>query len=278
MPFFSVIIPTYNRADKIPRAISSVLNQIFPDFELIIIDDGSTDGTRTVIQEFSDSRLKYYYQENKERSAARNLGIAKAIGQYICFLDSDDEFLPNYLNELHAFLKSNDFPLALIKSIPAIKRQDGIVDYQSDFPNKEHANPDWFIKTYSPVCSICVSSEILKQERFDTTLRYAEDTNLWVRILLKHQLLFAPVKSCLIHVAPEEKVDLKLHYEYIQSFSKTFKIPGVKQLFDNTQLDFLFLKRLNWIKAISKSQRKFSSYLRATFIELLFKIGFIRFY
>ncbi|MCS6985063.1 MAG: glycosyltransferase family 2 protein, partial [Leptospiraceae bacterium] len=81
MPFFSVILPTYNRASWLPRSIQSVLDQKFQDFELIIVDDGSTDNTREVVAHFSDPRIKYYYKENQERSAARNFGIRKASGQ-----------------------------------------------------------------------------------------------------------------------------------------------------------------------------------------------------
>ena len=91
-PFFSVVIPTYNRANMISGAIQSVLEQTFKNFELIIIDDGSTDQTAHVIAGFSDERIKYNYQQNTERSQARNNGIKIASGRYICFLDSDDQY------------------------------------------------------------------------------------------------------------------------------------------------------------------------------------------
>ncbi|MCB0164573.1 MAG: glycosyltransferase family 2 protein [Anaerolineae bacterium] len=103
-PFFSVIIPTFNRADVVFRAIQSILNQTFEDFELIIIDDGSTDNTRDIIQAIDDPRLRYVYQENKGVSAARNRGASVARGQILTFLDSDDEALPEWLECFaHAF-------------------------------------------------------------------------------------------------------------------------------------------------------------------------------
>ena len=95
--FFSVIIPTYNRAGLIGKAIDSVLAQTFADWELLIIDDGSTDNTRQIVEAYTDRRVKYIYQENAERSAARNNGVAQAAGKYICFLDSDDYCLPDRL-------------------------------------------------------------------------------------------------------------------------------------------------------------------------------------
>ena len=93
----SVIIPTYNRAYLISRAINSVLNQTYQDFEIIIVDDGSTDNTEEVIKEFQekDERIKYIrHKNNKGEAAARNTGIKAAKNEYISFQDSDDESFP----------------------------------------------------------------------------------------------------------------------------------------------------------------------------------------
>ena len=88
----TVVIPTYNRAHLIKDAVESVLNQTYQDFELIVIDDGSTDNTREVLAIYKD-KLRYIYQENQGRSAARNHGIKLAQGEYIAFLDSSDYFI-----------------------------------------------------------------------------------------------------------------------------------------------------------------------------------------
>lgn len=96
-PFFSVIIPCYNRGHLITETIRSVLAQTETDFEIIVIDDGSTDDTKNVVQSISDSRIHYYYQENAERGAARNKGVRESGGRYITFLDSDDRFFPHHL-------------------------------------------------------------------------------------------------------------------------------------------------------------------------------------
>ncbi|WP_027420907.1 glycosyltransferase family 2 protein [Crocinitomix catalasitica] len=97
MPFFTVIIPTYNRAHIIGETINSVINQSFQDFELLIIDDGSTDDTRATIATYTDNRIKYIYQENGERGKARNTGVKNAKGKYVFFLDSDDLIYPQHL-------------------------------------------------------------------------------------------------------------------------------------------------------------------------------------
>lgn len=96
-PIFSVVIPAYNRQTTIIRSIESVLNQTFKDFEIIVVDDGSTDNTYQLVNELSDSRIKYIKQINSGATSARNNGIMHSQGQYISFLDSDDEWFPNML-------------------------------------------------------------------------------------------------------------------------------------------------------------------------------------
>ena len=93
-PLVSVIIPTYNRKHVLTKAIQSVINQTYQSLELLIIDDGSTDGTEKAVKEFSDSRIRYFrYECNMGVAAARNVGVKEATGEYIAFLDSDDEWL-----------------------------------------------------------------------------------------------------------------------------------------------------------------------------------------
>ena len=97
MSVVSVIVPTYNRARMVVESVESVLAQSFSDFEVIVVDDGSTDTTREVISAFTDDRIHYIYQDNRGRSAARNRGIEASEGEYLAFLDSDDLFLPEKL-------------------------------------------------------------------------------------------------------------------------------------------------------------------------------------
>lgn len=99
-PSVSVIIPTYNREHTIGLAIRSVLEQTFQDFEIIVVDDNSTDGTRGIIEGFRDPRIRYLrHEQNRGAAGARNTGISGARGDYLAFLDSDDEWLPHKLDE-----------------------------------------------------------------------------------------------------------------------------------------------------------------------------------
>lgn len=99
MSKFTVVIPTYNRANFIAGTIQSVLNQEYQNFEIIVVDDGSTDNTEEIVQSISDKRLIYHKKENGERAKARNRGTQLASGDYINFLDSDDTLYPNHLSE-----------------------------------------------------------------------------------------------------------------------------------------------------------------------------------
>src|SRR5262245_59634926 len=103
MPRVSVVLPTFNRADTIVRAIRSVVTQTFTDWELIVIDDGSTDGTSILLANL-DPRVIVIRQENRVFTEARNAGIRASRSEYIAFIDSDDEFLPHHLELCAAFL------------------------------------------------------------------------------------------------------------------------------------------------------------------------------
>lgn len=109
MTFFSIIIPTYNRANYLSEVINSILKQSFNKFELLIIDDGSTDNTKEIIGSYikKDSRIKYLHQENSERGAARNKGIKEATGNYLVFFDSDDVMHSNHLEVLYENIIKN---------------------------------------------------------------------------------------------------------------------------------------------------------------------------
>ncbi|MDD8017657.1 MAG: glycosyltransferase family 2 protein [Bacteroidota bacterium] len=102
----SIIICTYNRAALLPRAIQSVLKQTFADWELIVVDDGSTDNSHEIVLNFlsNDSRIKYFYHHNRGLAEARNVGLRLALGEYITFLDSDDEYAPHHIAKRQTYL------------------------------------------------------------------------------------------------------------------------------------------------------------------------------
>src|SRR3569832_1411270 len=107
-PFFSVVIPVYNRADVLGEALTSVLAQGEQDFEIVVADDGSKDNPAAVIDRLGDPRIRIVRQENRGGGAARNLGIDNALGRFIAFLDSDDVFLPTHLAVMRRLLENTE--------------------------------------------------------------------------------------------------------------------------------------------------------------------------
>ena len=113
----SVILCTYNRAQLLARAIRSVLAQTYLSFELIVVDDGSTDNIQELVGQFNDQRIRYLaHQRNKGLSAARNTGLHQAIGKYVAFIDSDDEWEENKLEKQMAFLADKPTPIFIFST------------------------------------------------------------------------------------------------------------------------------------------------------------------
>jgi len=125
-PQVSVVLPTYNRARTLPRAIKSVLNQSYDEYELVIVDDGSTDNTDDVVRRFTDDRITYVkFEKNRGQNAARNRGIAEATGEYVSFLDSDDELLETHLESVTARLESTSQSIAGVCTAYEIITEEG---------------------------------------------------------------------------------------------------------------------------------------------------------
>jgi glycosyltransferase involved in cell wall biosynthesis len=191
MPFFSIIIPTYNRAELIKPTLDSVLSLSYQYWECTVVDDGSTDHTKEVVQAYceKDDRFQYVYQENAERSAARNKGIRHSKGAWVCFLDSDDLYEPTYLEELHNFISENTIPSLIISDFSIL--QDTTRKNQ-DIPLIDERNlADWLFAYPVSPSRVCVHRDILKEFTFREDICIVEDTVLWVSISTKypvHQL------------------------------------------------------------------------------------------
>jgi glycosyltransferase involved in cell wall biosynthesis len=184
-PRFSIIIPTFNRAFFLQRSINSVISQLYDDWELIIVDDGSTDNTHEIVTAFQDRRIRYIYQQNSERSAARNNGILNARGEWICFLDSDDYYLPNHLQTFNDFVTQNNLePSFLISG--GFEEINGALIKKKLFDNSRGEHPSKFIlrETNITPISVCIHRSCFEHHKFSETYKksYWEDTHLWIRL------------------------------------------------------------------------------------------------
>ena len=187
MAAVSVIIPTFNRAEKTARAVTSVLYQRFKDYEIIVVDDGSEDETEKALHPFKD-RIRYVIHEtNQGVSAARNTGIEASTGPLIAFLDSDDYWLPDKLDVQTAFFSKN--PHAMICQTEETWIRNG----RRVNPGKRHLKPSGHIFEPSLVlCLVSPSAVMLKRALlhevgvFDEDLPACEDYDLWLRIACRY--------------------------------------------------------------------------------------------
>lgn len=196
----SIIMPTYNRANTISRAIKSIINQTYDDLELIIVDDGSVDNTKEVISEFDDKRIKYIYQKNSGACSARNAGIKISKGKYIAFLDSDDEWNINKLEKQIKFIEEKNAKVVFCNYFyeKAGKIQVAINKLKKDYL----INLDLLDKNYITTGALFIEKElIIKKGMFDEDMPRYQDWELVLRLSNDNKIYFQ--NECL----------LTLHYQ-----------------------------------------------------------------
>ncbi|MBK8805292.1 MAG: glycosyltransferase [Bacteroidales bacterium] len=209
-PYFSIILPSYNRANFIKKAISSVLQQQFRSWELIVVDDGSVDNTFEVVSSFTDSRIVYVWQNNQERSAARNNGINAAKGEYICFLDSDDEFLPMHLQGLYDFISKHQIKEAFFFTNLCLKQNETIKEIEACWPSHFHDIAFFFSSNIGIIpARWCVHHTIFKKHLFNPNLNISEDVELGVRIVNDFPIIHVNQHSVLYVLHDDNTTNLK---------------------------------------------------------------------
>lgn len=209
---FSIIIPTYNRAQFLPKAIESCLRQEYSNFELIVVDDGSTDDTQAVVDRYTDPRIVYIHTHNVERGAARNLGILKSTGDYVTFLDSDDIYYPDYLQVAKAFIINNHYPKFFHQAFEIVDEQ-GLVLQKKISPKPE----DILLGNYLACMGVFLKSEIAKTNLFNENriLAGSEDYELWLRIYAQHGILISD-KVCSIMISHTKRSELNIKCDKLQ--------------------------------------------------------------
>lgn len=297
---FSVVIPLYNKEKCIANTIQSVLDQTFADFEIIVVNDGSTDNGLSIVQSFEDDRITIIHKPNGGVSSARNQGIKEAKYEWIAFLDADDFWDPNYLKEMESLIR--DFPEASIfgcaigncsavkqpiidLSLPPLYR--GIIQHYF-----QHARSTFLFSSSSVVVS---KNAILTIGGFDERIHMGEDIDVWYRINMKFKSAF--YNKVLSHYnldAPNRAMNKKREFtksywcytskykefeienEEFQKFINWYRCRGILDLFQHYEINNFIMKDYMATINIDRIPLKWKIYCKSPFyfkkiIAILYK-------
>ena len=243
-PFFTIVIPTYNRANLIAKTIESVIAQTFTRYEVIIVDDGSTDNTNEVVLPFLNNSITYIKKENAERAVARNFGTKRAKGKYINWLDSDDLMLTNHLQVVYDFLQKNNFPAVIHTGFRHEDDRGHILEVRNKLPLKMG---EQLLKANNFSCNnVIVKKETALANLFieDRGLSASEDYNLWIRLAAQQPVLCCNTVTVVVVNHENRSVfTMRNRDVLINRFERllqyTVNDPAVKKT---------FASKLNWFK------------------------------
>lgn len=210
MPYFTAVIPLYNKRNYITDTLKSVLAQTFSDYEVIVVDDVSTDDSLTIAQQVQDSRIRFIsHEKNKGLSASRNTGIRSAQAEYIAFLDADDIWQPQFLETIHGLIQK--YPEAGLFATKYDELHPGGVVIEHPFPINNGIVLDFFEKELRQHI-YCYSSICIKKNTFDSVgnfneaITMGEDVDFNVRVNLNYKLAYSKVALARITMHSENQI------------------------------------------------------------------------
>ncbi len=267
-PFFSIIIPAYNRAYILPETIRSIQEQSFENWEVIVVDDGSKDNTHELIESLSieDNRIRYVYQSNAERSVARNNGADHALGNYLMFLDSDDKYAARHLEKLHALIIEKQEPIALFFSNLSYLYEYGIEVPEIPVMEKGKEFEYLLLQPITP-SRVSIHRDIFKEFRFDPEIVIVEDLVLWVSIATKYPAFQLCESTLLYRIHEGNSVDLSRN-----SYSDRYK--GLLRLFNHFEYRAVSIKISKRIKNHLLAECSFNMARHFEFISNYKKMNF----
>ena len=266
-PLVTVIVPVYNTAKYLPECLNSVINQSYKNLEIICIDDGSTDDSSKIIEQYAkkDPRIKPVHQSNQGQSAARNVGLAKATGDFISFIDSDDEIKPSFISKLYSLYHLNTSITVCGHKFHFVKTNTSKNVYQTELKprRKNESRKAYIIKllTLDGRMYSCNNklfrTNVIKQHHlsFDTTLNFAEDTKFVLSYLQysKGEIVYTPLPL------------------YVYNFgTETSTVKQSSAKWQNWQTSYRFLK--SWLGSHPTPQEKFWLHL----VHLRWRISYLR--
>ena len=206
-PRFSVVIPLYNKRAHIGRALESVLAQCWADFELVVVNDGSTDGGESIVEACPDRRVRLVNQPNRGASAARNRGAQEALATHVAFLDADDEWKPGFLAEIASLVEASPASLLFATAYELTSSDGRRVSYSAGGVEKALAGTqldylDCVGRDVYPfyTSTVCVNREaFLRAGGFDCSLAIGEDVDLWLRLSMPSAACFSSAVGAVYH-------------------------------------------------------------------------------
>jgi len=288
-PFFTVVIPTYNRSTLLCKAINSVLGQTYQDWNLVIADDCSTDDTEEIIRPYlSDTITFFKNKKNIGNAGARNLGVKHANGSYICFLDSDDQYHPNFLQKMHDLIKENNNPGFLWSDVNRIDSNGELEDHTipASWEPRNAKDPYLFFLGglfFGTGYGFTVRSDCFETTGyFDEQFRTAVDTDFILRIV--QDFNFEYTKEILVDTYDHDgdrvrknsreklksyKILLEKHKSIIHQYPKLKQTWYYKLMWLSYHNGFKYEARKYLAKAVGAG--KYKSFLTAGIFELLSK-------
>ena len=211
-PLFTIIIPTHNRASLLNRAIESVRVQSFSNWELLVVDDGSSDETEFAVRSISDPRIHYFKLQHGERSKARNKGVEQATGKYVCFLDDDDAYKEDYLLTFYNYCEYNNYP-EVIARIGYYRVAGNKMKKASLYSESRDKNPVRYAAFhFCGVWSLCIPRIFLKDDLFPEAFPHWQDTHLILRLLARHPFVQCRKPSVVSIIASSELHEETRHF------------------------------------------------------------------
>lgn len=253
VPFYSIVMATYNRSHMITRAIESVINQEYENWELIVVDDGSDDDTSAVVHKYKDARIQYLFQDNRGRSAARNVGVELSQGKMLCFLDDDDWYYPHFLIRMHDFIEKKGAEDALYFCAQDQYDQEG---------NKVGESGRWYDN--DPVKYVLLSANniepvvfprrVMEHHRFDERFEIGEDFHFLLPIVLSFPVHYCEERLLAYKIHEGSTMEREFSDKLIDSLPYN-RLDVMQDLWDKYQDElrksghhYLFLKKFNKIR------------------------------
>jgi glycosyltransferase involved in cell wall biosynthesis len=261
--YFSIIIPLYNKEKYIERCINSILSQSYNNYEIIVVNDGSTDQSYDLVEHYSDSRISIINQENKGVSVARNQGVNFSNYDYVTFIDADDTWEVNYLSELKKLI--NIFPNAGLYGVNYyFKYANGYqyFDKYNELFNGDISGliPDFFLlfskygKSPFSNSSCCFPKNVFLEEGgYKEGVKLTEDSDLWCRIALKHSIAFSKKPLATYYVEIIENTGSLVQFSdfhVTQTLLKSINKNLVPKKFKNSVFELIVFQQLALVKKL----------------------------